>query len=440
MTSNRRRYRAAWGAVVAGVFTHAAVAADVGYGADVGLGYTDNVTRDSQDSQGEAIATVGGQLRVDHDSRRLAARLAARLEYRDYLDDTFDSELVGNLIANNVFQIVEERFTWTLDDTFGQTTQNQFSPTTPDNRENVNHLSTGPDFTLPLGSRNRLLVSGRYIDVSYGDSNLGNQRIRGDVAVRRDLSDASSVSANVNTEQVSFDNEEQFPDFDRNEAYLNYTVDAARTNLSVDAGVAEIDSDTGKQDTWLARLELVRRTSSSLSVGLELGHDLSDAGNAFVQAQELQPGSVDPVSVQQTSMPFENTYGAIFSRFARQRTGIQLRAAYYDEQYEALPLLDRTRITIDASVSRDLNAAVRAHMGINYSRQEYESLDRDFNDLSARLGLRWSLGRLTQLSVDYQYMDRSDSQNAFDYDASELWVRLAYQVGDGPRDGGYGGL
>src|SRR5688572_28235774 len=113
-------------------------------------------------------------------------------------------------------------------------------------------------------------------------------------------------------------------------------------------------------------------------------------------------------------MPFENTYGAIFSRFAQQRTGIQLRAAYYDEQYDALPLLDRTRITVDVSVSRDLNAALRAHMGLNYSRQEYESLDRDFNDLSARLGLRWSLGRLTQLSVDYQYMDRSDSQNAFD--------------------------
>lgn len=440
MTSRSRRNSAAWGAVVAGVFTQAAAAADVGYGVDVGAGYTDNIARDADGGEGEAIATLGAQLRLDHDSRRLASKVAARLEYRDYLDDTFDSEVVGNLITNNVLQIVEERFTWTLDDTFGQTTQNQFSPSTPDNRENVNHLSTGPDFTLPLGSRNRLVINGRYIDVSYGDSDLGNQRVRGDVALLRELSEASSVSANVNTEQVSFDDEETFADFDRNEAFLNYKVDAARTNLSLDAGVAEIQSDAGNQDTWLARLELVRRTSSSLSLGLELGHDLSDAGNAFVQMQELQPGGVDPVPVQQTSMPFENTYGAIFSRFARQRTGIQLRAAYYDEQYEELPLLDRTRITVDASVSRDLNAAITANVGLNYSRQEYGSLDRDFSDLSARLGVRWNLGRLTHMSVDYQYMDRSDSQNAFDYDASELWVRFAYQVGDGPRDGGAGGL
>ncbi len=439
MASNSRRFSAAWSAVVAGALTQAADAADIGYGVDLGLGYTDNVTRESQDGESETIATLGAQLRLEHESRRVDAQVAARLEFREYLDDSFDSEVVGNLIGKSVFDIVEERFTWTLDDTFGQTTQNQFSPSTPDNRENVNFLSTGPDFTLPLGSRNDLLVHGRYIDVSYGDSDLGNQRVRGEVALRRELSSASSVSVHANTEQVSFDDEQQYDDFDRNEAFLNYKVDAARTNLSLDAGIAEVRTEAGNLDTWLGRLELVRRASSALSVGVELGHDLSDAGNAFVQLQELQPGSTDPVAVQQTSMPFENTYGAIFSRFSRQRTGINMRAGYYDEQYEALPLLDRTRLTFDLLISRTLNAAMTAHAGVNYSRQEYDSLDRDFADITARLGMRWNVGRVTQLSVDYQYLDRSDSQNLFDYDASELWVRIAYQVGEGPRDGGYGG-
>ena len=90
---------------------------------------------------------------------------------------------------------------------YGQTTKNQFAPSTPDNRENVNYLSTGPDFTLSLGSRNKLLLNGRFADVSYEDSELGNQRVRGALALRRDLSDATNVSINVTTEQVSFDDD-----------------------------------------------------------------------------------------------------------------------------------------------------------------------------------------------------------------------------------------
>jgi len=158
MKSGSQWSAAALGAVIAGLLANspAVRAAELSYGVDVGVGQTDNVARVSTDEQDETIASVGAQLRLDHESRRLRANVETRLEYRDYLDNTYDGEVVGNLLANGVFAFVEDRFTWTVTDTFGQTTQNQFAPSTPDNRANVNYLSTGPDFTLPLGSRNKL--------------------------------------------------------------------------------------------------------------------------------------------------------------------------------------------------------------------------------------------------------------------------------------------
>ena len=47
-------------------------------------------------------------------------------------------------------------------------------------------------------------------------------------------------------------------------------------------------------------------------------------------------------------MPFENTYGTVFARFTRNRTGIAAaRRGINDESYDAQPLFDRKRLTFD---------------------------------------------------------------------------------------------
>jgi hypothetical protein len=438
---SRSRSTAACGVLLAGLFAGApmAGAADVSYGANVGMGYTDNVTRVPDGELDETIASIGAQFRLAQESRRLNANIVTRLEYREYLDNSFDSEIVGNLIGSAVFDIVEERFTWTVDDTFGQTMLNQFLPSTPANRENANRLATGPDLTLPFGSRNKFILRGRYIDLSYEDSDLGNQRTRGEASLARDVSDVATASANVTTERVEFDDQARFANFDHSEAFLSYDVDSARTTLSIDGGITEIESEGETSDTWLGRLEFARKVSVATTVGIELGHDFSDAGDAFANLQALQPGSLEPVPVQQTATPFENTYGILFGRFTRNRTGMQLRLGYYDESYDDQPLFDRKRYTLDLALHRDISSVMSARLGANYSRQEYETVDQDFADLKASLGVRWNTGRSSYLSFEYQYLDRSDDA-AGDYNASELWLRFAYQVGEdvsGESSGGY---
>jgi hypothetical protein len=430
------RSRAALGALVTGLLASAAApAAELSYGVDVGLGFSDNIALVEEGKTDETIATAGAQLRLDHESRRLQANVETRLEYLSYLDDTYDAQVVGNLIGDLEVAIIEDRFTWALEDTFGQTIQNQFAPSTPDNRENLNYLSTGPDFTLPLGSRNKLLLNGRYVDVHYEDSDLGNQRIRGTLALRHDLSAASSVSVNVDSEEISFDDDTEFTDYENHEAFLNYRLDAARTTLSLDAGVTEITSGGESNEDWLGRLEVTRRASSALTVGLELGHDFSDAGNSFVNLQAGQPGSIDPVPVQETAMPFENTYGTIFGRFSRNRTSIQLRAGYYDESYDTQPLFDRKRLTLNLSLDRNLNAAMIALVSADYSRQDYTELDSQFDDLTVTLGMRWNVSRTSIVSFDYLYRDRNGDAIGTDYQANEIWVRFGYQVGEGASGG-----
>lgn len=436
------RSAVACGVVVAGLLAGVSTvhAAEFSYGGYMGIGHTDNIERLAVGGNAETIASVGGQLRLDHQTSRTNVNIATRLEYRDYLENTFDSEVIGNLVGSGVFDFVEERFTWTIEDTFGQMTQNQFAPVTPGNRENVNYLSTGPDITLPFLSRNRFILRGRYVDVDYEISNLGNTRIRGEVALQHDLSENSNVSLNATSEEVDFEDDLQFIDYDRNEGFLSYHANASRTSLAVDGGVTEIKSQGESNDTWLGRLELTRRISTSATLAFEVGHDYSDSGTSFVELQSLQPGSTDPVPVQQTATPFENTYALLNLRYSWHRTELLVRASFNDEVYDDQPTFDRTRVTFEANVERDLNAALEAHLGVNYSQQDYESLNRQFADKTASIGVRWNFGRYSYLSLDYQYLDRDDDLDLAKYQANEAWLRFSYMVGeDVARGAGFGG-
>jgi hypothetical protein len=428
--------------VAAGVFAlagAAASAAELSYGVDVGVGYDDNVVRIADSEQDDTIATLGAQLSLSHESSRIDANIASRLEYRDYLDDSFGSELLGNLIADSRFEFIEERLTWVLEDTFGQSTRNQLAPDTPDNRESMNLLSTGPELELPLGSRNSLLLSGRYVDMYYEDSDLGNDRIRGEVSLQRELSGASTISLSGVTEQVTFD-ESLYPDFDRSEAFLGYEIRAARTQITAQGGITEITSGQSEGfDDWLARLRISRQASSALTVGLELGHEISDAGNSFAQQQGVQPGDLDPVSVQQTSSPFLNEYLEVFGTFMRNRTSFDFRAGHYEETYQDMPLFDRERLSLDLSAQRSLSPMLTAQATANYSRSEYTATGREFSEIRATLGARWSLGRASSINVEYAYLDRSDDVSAVDFNANQLWLRFAYIVGEGASGGSSAG-
>ena len=104
MTAVSRKTVVACGAVL-GMWAASVPAADLSYGFDVGVGYDDNITRVSGNELDDTIAAVGAQLRLDHESARITASIASKLEYREYLDDSFDSDVVGNFIAESKFAI-----------------------------------------------------------------------------------------------------------------------------------------------------------------------------------------------------------------------------------------------------------------------------------------------------------------------------------------------
>lgn len=423
--------RSAWPACVLSIASLASApalqAAEATYGVSIGAGLSDNITRVESNEIDETIATAGFNLDLAHESRVLNADVGAALAYFDYLDNTYDGEVIGGLDADLRFSFIPERFEWMLADNFGQVRQST-AAVTPENRENINFLTTGPDLTLALGDVTRLRLGGRYSLVTYEESPFDNDRLQGTVSLIRNLSGASSVSLNAMSERVEFDDVASSSDFDRQEAYFRYELGGARTQLGLDLGYTLIeDAFDEENDGVMVRFNVARVVSPATTLSLELGSEFSDSGNIFRQYQSTEGVSLATQAVQTTAVPFENRFVTLGWDFSRNRTGFGLGLSRFEEIYEGLPALDREYSVLDARFRRDLSRVLSFQLSAAYSQEEPPSgAAGDFNDLRGQADLNWRLGRLLSLNLQYQRFERSSDVAADEYAENLVWLRLGY--------------
>ena len=160
------------------------------------------------------------------------------------------------------YLFVPGRFEWVLTESFGQSEIDPFAASTPDNRENINYFTTGPDFTVRLGSVGSLTLFGRYSMTQFEDSNFDDERLLGGLSLGRDLSARSNVSLNATAERVEFDDQTAGSDYDRQSAFLRYEIEGARTTIGAGSGRT-------------ARFTTTATTSSSPLFELDISRDLS---------------------------------------------------------------------------------------------------------------------------------------------------------------------
>lgn len=406
-------------------------AADFAYEATLGLGHSDNIGRTESNEQEEDIASAGLRFSLDRQSSRLQANAVGNVAYAEYLDNTYDSEVLGNFAGNARVALVPQRFEWVISDNFGQTLADPFSPTTPDNRENINYFSTGPEVTLAFGSRMRLRLGGRYSLATYEDSPLDFDTKSGDAALIRTLSAASNLSLNVRAAQTTYDERALNADYDQREAFVRYDVAGARTRISLDAGYTEVDRDAAadSEDGLLLRLDATRRLSPSSTAVLTAGREFSNSGSAFAGLQGVGGVGLEAVGGQQTAQPFVNDYITLGWNFSRQRTSFGVYGAWSDQSYDATPALDQTLTSLGGQFRRELSPQTSLGLHAVYSRGEFQLPNSDYDDMNAGLTFGWRLSRSVSLNATYDHFKRSSDRPDGDSAENRYWLTLAYGRG-----------
>ena len=133
----------------------------------------------------------------------------------NYLEGAYGNELLGRFDGQAQYALIPERLTWVLRDDFSQATIDAFTPVTPNNRQNINYVATGPNLYFRLGGTGFLNASARYADAYYQTSPFDSTRGLVTLGSGLQLSARSSVSLNGGAERVLFKNTEINNDFDR---------------------------------------------------------------------------------------------------------------------------------------------------------------------------------------------------------------------------------
>jgi hypothetical protein len=431
------------------------------YGVDVGVAESDNVTLVSTNKVSQTMAVADGDFDVKQHSRLLDVDAKGNFTYLDYLQGAYSGQLIGRFDGSAHLALIPDRLVWVVQDDFGQAAIDAYTPQTPTNLENVNYLSTGPDFALRFGATSYLNMSARYARTDYQTSPYNSNRLLGDLAWGYQLSAQSSVSLNGETERVLFANTVVNRDFDRSSGFLRYEVKGARTELSADLGATTV-SQYGSTTRPLAKVNLARKLSAAAKLTLTAGRDLTDAATSFSGLQGGAIGLVGTAPSAQTADNYTSSYASASWQYERNRTLIALSARWERDIYDSAPVsgvsltgvpptiaplpgapvtgsasaLDYTLSGAEFRVQRKMTRALTAEiLGRIYKTDYLHSTvagqfgTPNYNNEQVAAGLTWRHGRGLVVKLRYEH-NAQVTTGIYGYGENRVVLTVGYRPND----------
>ena len=379
------------------------------YGADVGIGESDNVTLVQTDKVSQTIAIADLDFDLKDQSRRFDVDAKGNFSDLDYLQNAYGNQLIGRFDGKADVSLIPERVIWVLTESFGQAQIDPFVAVVPTNLENINYVATGPDATFRLGPTVFLDMSARYAKSTYETDPFDSNTLLGSAALGRALSSQSSISINGSFERVLFDNTEVNTNFNRSSVYAHYEIEGARTNLTANLGATKVDQGAESFTGPSAKLQLLRKLSSAATLTFTVGRDITDGTSAFANLQSGAIGGIvtSPAVVSQNN--YTVTYGSADWEYARNRTTIGVSGTWEKDSYDGQPLLDLTRSSAELRLERKLSSVLTAQLLGRFYRTQYANTDYSETDGLVGAALMFHAGRGLEIKLRYDHTSRSVS-------------------------------
>jgi hypothetical protein len=405
-----------------------AVGQETYWGLDLGARYTDNVGRTDTNEESDTVGIAGLNFGIDMIRPRLDARAAADLRYLEYFESDFDSRVNGGLDGMLAFKFVPERFVWVAEDNYGQVTRNRQVADNPDNLQDINYFSTGPDITLPLGRRTSIQASGRWADAYFEEGEQDSTTTTGSLALVRQLTAATALSLNGSLSEVDFDQDQFFVDYQIQQAFLRLAITGSRTTLTLDGGGSRLERDgsSDKSDSVLARLDLARQVGARSSLRLVAGTMPSNTQQSFRLDQQVGGVDVGPDSEVAVGDSFRADYAYLTFATDWERSSLSLLLSARSQEHEVFIEQDREQYRGTLTYSRELTRNVGINVRGTYLDEKFTNTGFAFDQWGAGFGVRWQLGRNVSLRANVDHFVGSSDDGTRDYTENRAYIGIGY--------------
>lgn len=387
--------------------------------------YSDNINRQSASYGSDTVVTASAGFHYLHESPRWHMNVSALGSYAEFLQDTYDARGLASASLLTGVTLVPRYVTWELQDNYGQIATDSFGAIEPTDRQNTNYLSTGPNFTIPVG-RSRLDLQGRYSDVMYeGTDTLNNNRTSGTISLVHPWTDIRTLSVNLFQQTTHFDHDELFRDYDLRSAFVSLRSTPRRSVYQFDIGATEVDDGLNKSKGTLFGLTYGHQVSTASAIQLYGRRGFADSADTF---RFEQGGSTDPLlidhNVTPRADPFRETRVDASFVSTRARGAWSVMPYWVDEDYVNNDAFDRSRAGLRADISYALGGTWRFDAYASGEKSTYFDSSFDHTDVQLGLGATKFLTQSIQIVGRYERFDRSGDID--DYAENRVLLLISY--------------
>lgn len=419
--------------------------------------HSDNITLSDNNPVSQNVFSPGFNFSYAQQGSLLQANVSGTFQYNDYLGHQFSNQTQTELAAQANWTVLPKRLDFTVEDYAGVEPVDSLASNAPNNRQQTNVLSVGPTLHLQFGNVMRAQAELHYVN-SYASKVKDFNSSRGMAAFRlyRDLSPTDTLSLNVESQRVRFNNSIAnqviggvtntitTDNYTRNEMYGRYVSTLVHFDADMLLGWSKIDFDHApSRSKPLARITLGWQLSPRNALSVTGAYQFSDAA----QDMFLQPGQSIVNTLNENPTDFiDNPGGAIStgnltinSEVYLEKT-LQANYTFHAErlQLSVTPTYDKLSYLNDhtfdqstrggtVSLSYHLRPRTTLTAFVNAQKLTYVSLDR--TDKTYRYGVdlghqwtpHWSW------HVSYIRQLRSSTALAQSYHENEVFLSVVFR-------------
>lgn len=262
-------------------------AVDYGYGLGYRAEHSDNMALTSTNPRNDWLNVAQAQFALqDVTSPNVTARIYSLLEYDDYLHNTFNDQTLFFLNSAATWFIRPQRLSWTAEDYYGQIPINPFAVNTPNNMQNVNVFSTGPNLFLRMDPLNSVELGARYGNYHAGAQNTNSDRASGFVGWFYQFSPITVFSLNYQGQNADYTSNVVSSRYTRNDLFFRMVTRRPDVALITDLGNTWLhQSETANISGVYARVLASKQLTEASSLSFTAMSTTTDTADTILAAE-----------------------------------------------------------------------------------------------------------------------------------------------------------
>lgn len=410
-------------------------AAEIDYGLSAGVERSDNIYLSTTGEQDEWIRTYRGQFLLVENSTNWNSLVNLDVSYHDYKEDLFEdeNEYQGNVQVT--WRPLPDRLMFHLEDYYAQAIIDSAALETPDNREDINYFSVGPEFHVPLGGTNAIVLETRYINNYYEITDADSHGTSSTAGILHRSSSETEWSINYQVDTTNYDNEVLYRNFREQTLFLGVERRNPINSYRLTAGTSRIEQD-GREpfDGNTGSIRWHRVLSSDTYMDFRLDREYAteeetlaidgEGGSTGGATVDTEAGEIFLFRRAALSFGRDNVFG-------RQYISLQgSRISYIDDDTN-----DQEAALVELEWSYNFGSDVRVGLQGSYEVAEYPNRlsvltgePEEDKDTLAELFFNYRMRRNFAIRFAYSVNQRKSVDEDTDYRENRVGLVLAYET------------